>query len=654
MIVGTAGHIDHGKTTLVRALTGVDTDRLPEEKRRGISIELGYAYLDLPGATGTGERIGFVDVPGHERLVATMLSGAIGIDFALLLVAADDGVMPQTREHLAALSLLGLDRGAIVVTKADRASDARLDEVGRDVRELVAGTLFAQAPVVVVSAASGAGIDELRERLFEAARETRVRGDDASGFRLAVDRVFSLAGAGTVVTGTAHAGRVVVGDELRLVPGPAGRSARVRSIHAQNAAATTARAGQRVALGLVGIDKEEIDRGAWLVAPGIALQSDRLDVRIAVWRGETRALRSGTVVHVHVGASDTLASVAVLDRGASSASPSDASAQALEPGERGRLQLILHAPIAAWRGDRVVLRDASATRTIAGGIVLDPFAPVRYRRTPARLRVLDAAEADSADARLVAALDASPDGIDFDAWRRAEGRLDADDLVPADALVARRGEASWLLAASHAALARDRVVATLKAHHDAHPDEAGLDAARLRRSITPRMHEGLWRALLASAVDAGTVAQQGSHYALPGHTARLSASERALVEKLVPRLLEGGFDPPWVRTFATDVRQPEAIVRSALLGAARRGELHQVVKDLYYPAPTLARAASIAREIAAKDGTVTAAAFRDASGLGRKRAIQVVEYFDRVGLLRRVGDAHRLRADCDLFMQAAR
>jgi selenocysteine-specific elongation factor len=649
MIVGTAGHIDHGKTTLVRALTGVDTDRLPEEKRRGISIELGYAYLDLEGVD---ERIGFVDVPGHERLVATMLAGATGIDFALLLVAADDGVMPQTREHLAVLSLLGVRRGAIVVSKADRVDDARIAEVGRAARELVTGTAFEAAPQVVVAATTGRGIDALRALLVDAAREPMEARADSAGFRIAIDRVFSLAGPGTVVTGTAHAGGIEVGAELCLVPAAAERKLRVRSIHAQNAAVAAARRGQRVALGVVGVDKAAIERGAWLVAPAVALQAERIDARIEVWRGETRPLRSGATVHVHVGASDTLASVAVLDRAGPRAG--DAPAQAIEPGASGRIQLVLCQPIAAWRGDRIVLRDASATRTLAGGVVLDPFAPARYRRTPARLGVLDAAEAATAPQRLAALLAAASEGIDFAAWRRAEGLLDADALAPADALLARRGDAAWLLGSAHAADWHARVTAALAAFHAAHPDEPGPDAARLRRLVAPRMAEPLWRGLLDAALGRGAIEQRGSHFALPGQTARLSAAEQRIVEKLVPRLLEGGFDPPWVRTLAADARQPEPLVRAALLGVARRGELHQVVKDLYYPPPTLARAATIVRAIAARDGAVSAAAFRDASGIGRKRAIQIVEYFDRMGLLRRVGDVHRLRADCELFAEPAR
>ncbi|MET0348701.1 MAG: selenocysteine-specific translation elongation factor, partial [Rhizobacter sp.] len=368
MIVGTAGHIDHGKTTLVRVLTGVDTDRLPEEKARGISIELGYAFVDVPGPGG--ERLGFIDVPGHERLVHTMLAGATGIDFGLLLVAADDGVMPQTREHLAVLSLLGVSRGAVVVTKADRVEAARVAEVRSQAQALLAETPLAGAPVVVVSARDGTGLDVLRALLFDAAREAprQVVADEA--FRLAIDRVFTLDGVGTVVTGTVHAGRVAVGDELALCPSAGGRRARVRSLHTENRAATRSHAGQRCAVALAGVDKHEVSRGQWLVSQGAGVATDRLDVALTLWHEEARALRSGTPVHVHLGAADTMGTVAVL------------SGDSLAPGAAGLVQLVLHAPVGAWRGDRVVLRDNSASRTLAGGSVLDPFAPARYRRTP--------------------------------------------------------------------------------------------------------------------------------------------------------------------------------------------------------------------------------------------------------------------------------
>lgn len=359
MIIGTAGHIDHGKTTLVRALTGVDTDRLPEEKQRGVSIELGYAFLDSPDGT----RIGFIDVPGHERLVHTMLAGATGIDFALLLVAADDGVMPQTREHLAVLSLLGIDRGLVVITKCDRADAARVLAVTADVRELIAQTPLAGALVLPVSSYTGEGLAALKDSLFQAAHDTAAHIRATEAFRLAVDRAFTLDGVGTVVTGTVHAGHVSVGDELQLVPG--NRRARVRSLHAQNRTVTTAHAGQRCAVALAGVDKHEIERGQWLAEPAMVMTTERVDVQLTLWHGEARALRSGTSVHVHLGSASVLASVAVLDP------------PVIEPGQSGRAQLVLRKPLGAWQGDRVVLRDASASRTLAGGRVLDPCAPVR-------------------------------------------------------------------------------------------------------------------------------------------------------------------------------------------------------------------------------------------------------------------------------------
>ncbi len=334
MIVGTAGHIDHGKTTLVRSLTGVDTDRLPEEKARGISIELGYAYLDVPCLE---ERLGFIDVPGHEKLVHTMLAGASGIDYALLLVAADDGVMPQTREHLAVLSLLGLTHGAVAITKADRAEPGRIDALTAEVRELLAGTGLDAAPILAVSAATGQGVHELRELLFDAARHLppRLTGrTHGLAPRLAVDRAFTLDGVGTVVTGTLHAGEIAVGDELLLN----GHRARVRSLHAQNRAVERARSGQRCAVALAGLAREDAPRGAWLTAPHVALATDRLDARLTLWPGEARPLRSGTHVHLHLGAQSVTASVAVLD------------GEQIEPGASGRVQLVCHAPVGAWRG----------------------------------------------------------------------------------------------------------------------------------------------------------------------------------------------------------------------------------------------------------------------------------------------------------------
>lgn len=632
MIVGTAGHIDHGKSTLVRALTGVDTDRLPEEKQRGISIELGYAFLDAPAGAA---RIGFIDVPGHERLVHTMLAGATGIDFALLVVAADDGVMPQTREHFAVLALLGVTRGGVVITKADRVDPDRIVAVRAEVAALVEGTALQDVPVLPVSATTGEGLAALHALLAQAAADVQRPVADGEGFRLAVDRAFSLGGIGTVVTGTVHAGRVRVGDELTLTPGAAGLRLRVRSLHAQNRAVEVATAGERCAVNLVGIAKDAVTRGQWLVAPEVALSTDRLDARLTLWPAEARALRTGTPVTVHLGAAAVPGTVAVLD-----AADVSGGVDALAPGATARVQILLRAPLGVWRGDRVVLRDASASRTLAGGVVLDPQAPARYRRTPQRLAELAVLADPDATARRDALVATAAHGVDLTRLARAQG------LLPAD------GWTGWALGAAQQADALQRVRDALATFHARQPDEPGPDAARLRRLALPRLPEPLWRRLLDDGLAAGVLGRTGSFLHLSEHGVRLSATEQRMAQKVLPRLAHGGLEGLWARDLARDCQEPEPLMRTTLARLAQRGELHQVVKDLYYAPETLAGLAATARRVAVGDGgRVTAARFRDATLLGRKRAIQILEYLDRVGVLRRVGDEHRLRTDTSLFLE---
>src|SRR5262245_27327937 len=338
MIVGTAGHIDHGKTTLVKALTGVDTDRLKEEKARGISIELGYAYLPLE----SGDVLGFVDVPGHERFIHHMLAGATGIDFALLVIAADDGIMPQTLEHVDILDLLGVSRGAVALTKIDRAEAGRSEEVAAAITELLAKTSLAGAPVFKVSAVSGEGMPNLLDHLrAEAAAFTR-RAEQGM-FRLGVDRCFTLAGAGTVVTGTVFAGSARVGDELMV--SPSGRKVRVRGIHAQNRAAQEARAGDRCALNLAGVAKDEVARGVWIVSPALHAPSARFDAKIRLLPGASRALKHWAPVHLHLGAAHLTARVAVLD------------AEEVPPGGSALVQVVLEEPHCACHGDVFIVRN---------------------------------------------------------------------------------------------------------------------------------------------------------------------------------------------------------------------------------------------------------------------------------------------------------
>jgi len=627
MIIGTAGHIDHGKTTLVKALTGVDTDRLKEEKARGISIELGYAYLPLE----SGEVLGFVDVPGHERFIHHMLAGATGIDFALLVVAADDGVMPQTLEHLEILTLLGIARGAVALTKIDRAGPERSEEVAGAVTALIARTPLAGVPVFKVSAVSGEGIGTLLDHLrSQAAAFTRRAAQGL--FRLAVDRCFTLAGAGTVVTGTVFAGGVRIGDELLV--SPSGREVRVRSIHAQNRAAREARAGDRCALNLAGVAKDEVERGEWIVSPALHAPSPRIDAKIRLLPGASRGLRHWAPVHVHVGAAHLTGRVALLD------------ADEVPPGGSALAQVVLEEPHCTCHGDIFVLRNHAADQTIGGGIVLDPDAPARRRRSKERLAVLAALESTEPLAVLEALLTGAPFGVDLLRFARSFN-LSVDALtVPGDTMRRVRTTGADIgFSPSRWSDLKGKICDGLAAFHAKHPDELGPDAGRARRMWLPQLSPATCAAVVDALVGEAKVSRSGPWLHLPTHSVSLSNAEQQLAERLLPLVEEGRFAPLWVRDLARKAASTEVQVRQLLLRLTRRGEVYQVVKDLFYSKRSVAELAALAAELERADGEVRAAVFRDRTGLGRKRAIQILEFFDRVGYTRRVKEAHRLRGD---------
>jgi selenocysteine-specific elongation factor len=601
LIIGTAGHVDHGKTALVRALTGVAGDRLAEERRRGMTIDLGYAYA---GAWG------FIDVPGHERLVATMLAGAGGIDAALLVVAADEGVMPQTVEHARILDLLGIDRGVVALTRCDLPGAAP-GRVAGEVRALLAGTGLAAAPIVAVSSVTGEGIAALRAALAGiGARARAIQGYP----RLAVDRAFTVAGAGLVVTGTLVAGMIARGD--RLVLSPSGIAVRVRGLHAHNRPAESATAGARVALNIVGAEKAEIARGEWVLHPELHAPTAILDGTLRLLP-EAPEPRPGLPVHLHLAAAHVTAR--------------------LGPLAPGFARLHLDRAIGALAGDRFVLRDAAAMRTIGGGVVLDPFPPRRGARTPARLHLL-AAQVQPAPAALKAMLAAGP--VALASFCRAHNlRAEAQpELLRAAGAVALGGFA--VAETAVVALWRD-LLATLGAHHAAHPDEPGLTPARLRGRLAPP----LFAALLSAALRRGEVEQDGPWLRLPAHRVTLSPAEERRWAAIRARILAERFRPPRTRDLAQALGVPEAELRTTLKRLARLGRLVEVAHDHFFLPATLAEIIAIAARIEAASGHVTAAALRDALDNGRKVAIQILEFLDAAGLTRRVGDLRRLRRD---------
>ena len=622
MIVGTAGHIDHGKTSLVRALTGIDTDRLKEEKARGISIELGYAYVAVDGSD---QVLGFVDVPGHERFVHTMVSGASGIDFVLLVVASDDGVMPQTREHLAIVETLGVRQAAVALTKVDRVDAARLQSVHADIAALLAATQFADVELFACNATDpdDAGVAQLRAHLLALAATHAPLRHLEEFFRMPVDRLFVLPGRGTMVAGAIHGGSIAAGDPAVLMP--ANSPVRVRSVHAQHRPAERALAGQRCALNLAGIAREAIVRGDWIADPRALVASRHVDVRLRLGPGNGR-LRDWTPMHVHWGSMHRLAHVVPLEA---------ASADGL------RAQLVFEQPVCASTGDRFVVRDARASATIGGGVVLDPEAPQRRRRSPQRLAWLAALEAMLAGEGAAPLLAQAPQGVALEVLARRLRRPLEHIALPADAV--RLGNHA-ITSAHHDALAL-RIEDWLRDWHAAHPDDPGLDTGRLRRLVFPTLDATLLAAVLDVLQDEGRLRRNGAWWHLPGHGPRVAEGERALLDRLLPLLLDGGFDPPWVRTLAASIDHGEDTVRGVLRRAAARGEAWQVVHDLFYHPARIAELAGIGRMLAQQADGVGAAAFRDAVGLGRKRSIQLLEFFDRAGYTRRSGDVHRLRGD---------
>ena len=633
MIVGTAGHVDHGKTTLVRALTGVDTDRLKEEKARGITIDLGFAYM--PGEDGT--TIGFVDVPGHERLVRTMVAGAAGIDCALLVVAGDDGVMPQTREHLDILGLLGLTRGLVVVTKADRIDAARREAVARDIAATIAGTSLAGANILFVSAVTGAGMDALRGALASVASEHRARDDDGL-FRLSVDRAFTLKGVGTIVTGTALAGHIHVDDEVTLLP--AGLGARVRSLHAQNHEAHAGHAGDRCALALTGpgIGLDVVARGAWICAGPPPPQTQRFDAEVGLLAHEIRPLGQWTPVHLHCGASDVPARVVVL------------SSDTLVPGARGLTQIVLDQPLPLRRGDRFVLRDQSARRTIGGGTVLDPRAPMRKRRSPARLGRLEALREPDAARGLALLLGLDPGFEDLTAFAADRGLAPARaEAIAANLglMTLKVGETSQVVTPARWADFANAVTMLLAGFHADNPELPGLAGERLRLALALVLPKPLFAAARDKLVAEKRIAPRGHWLRLPDHVAQLGADDKRIAALMLPLIAETRFRPPRVRDIAVALSIAEPSTRRAAKALVRTGVLMELAHDHFFRRETVVEMAEIARDLTATSATgfFGAADFRDRLDNGRKVAIQILEYFDRHGLTRRDGDLRRVVKD---------
>ncbi|OIQ94754.1 selenocysteine-specific elongation factor [mine drainage metagenome] len=631
MIVATAGHIDHGKTLLVKTLTGVDTDRLPEEKARGISIDLGFAYWPL----GDGALIGFVDVPGHERFIRNMLAGVCGIDFALLVVAADDGVMPQTVEHLQILHLLGIRQGIAVITKTDRVGPEQVAKIAAEVRALLAGTSLAGIPLLPASAITGDGIDALRRALVAAAGGMRTRRREGQHFRFAIDRAFTVVGSGTVVTGTVFNGQVKPDD--RLVVSPVGMEVRVRGIQIRGIASACARAGERCAINLADIDVGAVARGDWLLHEALHAPSRRLEVNFTLLAHEQKPLAHWTPVHLHLATADVSARIAIL------------RAETIAPGESKRLQLVLDKPVAAINGDRFILRDQSAARTLGGGVVLDPFAPATHRATPARLAVLAALEQTSASAAFAELLKIPDQAVDVARFEQvfnltAERGTSLCQFADTELLGRERPVA---MARSSAAALRERILLRLAEFHRGEPQAPGMNLELLRCELASYLAPDAFSSLLHKLVTGRKLEMTGSLLLLPGHDSTANALDERIWQAVLPALLRAGYVPPQTAALAASLGLKEQVLKDFLHRKSKTGEVMRVTEYRFYPKATLATLAANAAALArSSPGEMfTVAQYRDANAIGRTITIQILEFFDTLGITQRVGDLRKMRRD---------
>ncbi|CZX21537.1 TPA: selenocysteine-specific translation elongation factor [Enterobacter hormaechei subsp. xiangfangensis] len=611
MIIATAGHVDHGKTTLLQAITGVNADRLPEEKKRGMTIDLGYAYWPQPD----GRVLGFIDVPGHEKFLSNMLAGVGGIDHALLVVACDDGVMAQTREHLAILQLTGNPQLTVALTKADRVDEARIDEVREEVLAALSEYGFRDAALFVTVATEGRGIDALRDHLQQIPSREHA---SHHRFRLAIDRAFTVKGAGLVVTGTALSGEVNVGDTLWLTG--VNKPMRVRGLHAQNQPVEQAHAGQRIALNIAGdAEKDQLNRGDWLLADAPPEPSERIIVSLQTHT----PLTQWQPLHIHHAASHITGRVSLL--------------------ENDLAELVFDSPLWLADNDRLVLRDISARETLAGArvVMLDP--PRRGKRKPEYLQWLAAlAQARDDKSALDIHLERGAVNLAAFAWAR---QLSGEGLRLLTQEPGFIQAGNSLLNAPVAACWQRKVLSTLATYHEQHQDEPGPGRERLRRMALPMEDDALVLLLIENMRESGVIASHHGWLHLPEHKAGFTAEQDAVWQKVAALF---GDEPWWVRDLARETNTDEQLMRQVLRHAAQQGMIVAIVKDRYYRNDRIVAFANLIRELDQARGSTCAADFRDRLNVGRKLAIQILEYFNRIGFTRRRGNDHVLR-DAQLF-----
>jgi len=621
VIIGTAGHIDHGKTTLVRALTGIDTDRLKEEKTRGMTIDLGYAHLTLPN----GQVASIIDVPGHERFVKNMLAGVVGIDIALLVVAADESVMPQTREHLDILQLLRVEHGIVAITKADSVDPEWLDIVRDEVRELLADTCLASSPIIPVDSVSGRGLPELLSVIQEVCN-SMMRRQASHGFRLPIDRVFTLTGFGTIVTGTLVDGTINVGDKVEILP--RGLESRARQLQIHGRTVQSAQAGTRLAINLAGVDTVDLVRGDVCASPGTLRSSSRFDILLKLLPSASHSLKNKTRIRFHIGTAELLGRITLLDR------------EELEPGDEAFAQFSSETPGVAAYGDRFVIRSYSPMVTIAGGIVVDPVAQKHRRYDIEIIAALETRSKGSTVQQLEAILKQYHTGVTTADLSKQMNQTDLEQslraLREAGKLVELEGGRIFHLS-TYDALVR-RTAEILSEFHSKYPLRPGMPKEELRARITRQIDHRTFNALLAHLEQLHQICTIDTVVCQKGFAITLNSEEQSAAREILDTLQRAGFEPPDENQLLENTGLPTSTSRDILDLLVHQGEIVKVAENLYFHASAILKAEQLLREHLAKHHSITVGQFRDLSGSSRKYAVPLLEYFDSRKITRRKGD----------------
>ena len=627
LVAGTAGHIDHGKTALVKALTGTDTDRLPEEKRRGISIELGYAHLDLPGDV----RVGRVDVPGHERFVRTLVAGAAGIDFVILVVAADDSVMPQTREHLTILRLLDIHHGLVALTKSDLVDEMRLLELETEVRSFTAGSFLETAPILPVSSVTRAGLEALKSALMDIGQRVEKRLDGGL-FRMPIDRVFTMHGFGTVVAGTILSGEVKAGDRIQILP--EGREVKVRGVQVHKEKRDRSVIGRRTALNLQDVDKEFLRRGQIAAAPGFLAPATRIDARLRLLADAPKEIKTRDRVRLHIGTDEVIARVVLLEK------------EKAQPGESVLAQFVLESPTAALHNDRFIIRTFSPVVTIGGGEILDTSPPRHKRFDPKAIEgvkrwegpltsIVEQALRKKAPKPLAPADAAREFGKRIDDVKRAFA-----ELLSAGIIVALPSEKGDYVLKEEAERQSERMQTLVQRFFKANPGSAAMPLADLRTQFLQASDESLFRWILDGLIEKKALERRENAIGLPGREAKTSNKDLELGLRIEAEFKRARFETPSEDDVCRKLGLHERVFKGVMHTLLQEGRLIRLDPKVTYHRDFLEKAREGALDILRKRGEIAIVDLKERLQVSRKYACALIEHFDRTGVTRRVGDKH--------------